>query len=50
MVTAVLLLTGVALSLIIAGISYSHSGKPGKAVFGLGVVVAVGFLCLASVS
>ena len=46
MVTAVLLRTGVALSLIVAGISYNHGGKPGKAVFGLGVVAAVGLIVL----
>ena len=50
MVTAVLLCTGVALSLIVAGISYNHGGKPGKAVFGMGVVVAVGLIALASMA
>ena len=46
MVTAVLQLTGMALSLIVAGFGYCHGSHKGKAVFGLGVVVAVGLLVL----
>ena len=46
MVTAVTLLTGAALSLIVAGLGYRQGSFKGKDVFGLGVVVAVGLLVL----
>ena len=50
MVTTVLLLTGIALSLIVAGFGYCHGSLQGKGVFGPGVIMAVGLLALASVA